>query len=363
MRYEHQASLIRDEKSPISIATVARQGHYNPALNIAPTLLVDGTPEQPAKLHAYLPLTAPRRYRSILVPVDGNPFAEHALPLALGIARRAGASVQVVHVHSPLESAYKPGELYSGSSPDGFLKQRQQAYLKGLVRHLAKVTAVPVRSLLIEGRDTADSLLESARAGADLVVMATHGRGAVRRFLLGGLADVLMRRLSIPMLFTRGYNAPADLTGDPLMRHLLIALNGSESAEQVLNPALALGALWEADHTFLRIVPPTVNYFGGYPDGYAAHPLALQQQEARSYLRSVVQRFGARSPTIRPRIVLDDRSTGKAILSFAQAHDVDVIALATRGRGGLARLFQGSVADHVVRHSPVPVLVSRPDAG
>jgi nucleotide-binding universal stress UspA family protein len=361
MRNEHQANLTRDERSPISIATVARQGHYDPALYIAPTQLEDAIPEQPAKLHVHRPLTAPRRYRSILVPVDGNPFAEHALPLALGIARRAGASVQVVHVHSPLESAYQPGELYSGTSLDAFLKQRQQAYLEGLVRRLAKVTAVPVRSLLLEGRDTADSLLESARAGADLVVMATHGRGAVRRFLLGGLSDVLMRRLSIPMLFTRGYNSPADLTGDPLMRHLLIALNGSESAERVLNPALALGALWEADHTLLRIVPPSVNYLGGYP---AAQPLALQQQaEARSYLRSVARRFGTRTPKIRPRIVVDDRSTGKAILSFAKAHDADVIALATRGRGWLARLIQSSVADHVVRHSSVPVLVFRPDAG
>src|SRR5262249_30206615 len=51
-----------------------------------------------------LTLTPPPRYRSLLVPLDGSPFGEHALPLALGIARRSGADVRLVHAHSPLES-------------------------------------------------------------------------------------------------------------------------------------------------------------------------------------------------------------------------------------------------------------------
>ncbi len=55
-----------------------------------------------------LTLVAPARYRSLLVPLDGSAFGEHALPMALGIARRAGASVRLVHVHSPLESAWGP---------------------------------------------------------------------------------------------------------------------------------------------------------------------------------------------------------------------------------------------------------------
>jgi nucleotide-binding universal stress UspA family protein len=295
--------------------------------------------------------------------VDGDAFAEHALPPALGVARRSGATVQVIHVHSPLQSAYKPDELYYDSGLDAFLRHRQQAYLEGLARRLAKVTSVPVRPVFLEGRDIADSLYESARAGTDLVVMVTHGRGPVGRFLFGDVADVLMRRLSVPVLFARGYDAPADLTGDPLMRHVLIALDGSKFAEQVLDPALALGTLSDADHTLLRVIPSMMDYSIGYPDGFARQPLVVKQQaEARTYLRSVAQRFGARTSRIRPRIVLDDQSTAKAILSFAQTHDADVIALATRGRGGLARLFQGSVADQVVRRASVPVLVFRPDA-
>ena len=62
-----------------------------------------------------------RRFRSLLVPVDGTPFGEHALPLALGLARRAGASVRLVYVHSPLESTFDTGRLYHNSALDAWL--------------------------------------------------------------------------------------------------------------------------------------------------------------------------------------------------------------------------------------------------
>lgn len=353
MNYGRQTNLIWDDREATSLATLVHREQNNSAVSAAP---------QRAKEEWGLTLTPPPRYRTILVPVDGNPFAEHALPLALGIARRSGAQVRVMHVHSPMQSTYKPDEIYYGSSLDDYLRRRQQAYLEGLARRLAKVTSVPVTPVFLEGRDIAHSLYESASVATDLVVMATHGRGPVGRYCFGGVADVLMRRLSVPVLFTRGYNAPADLTGDPIMRQVLIALNGSEFAEKVLDPALALGTLSDAEHTLLQVIPSITDYSVGYPVGLERQPLVVKQQaEARSYLRTVARRFPARTSRIRTRIVLGEQSTAKAILSFAQSNDADVIALATRGRGGLARLLQGSVADQVVRSASVPVLVLRPD--
>src|SRR4051794_18528227 len=129
-----------------------------------------------------LTLDPPCRYRSLLVPLDGEPFGEHALPLALGIARRAGARVRVVHVHRPLESTFQPDGVYYDSRLDTYLRRRQQAYLDDLIRRLAKVTSVPVTPVFMEGREVADSLCAAAGAGADLVVMATHGRGPLGRF-------------------------------------------------------------------------------------------------------------------------------------------------------------------------------------
>jgi nucleotide-binding universal stress UspA family protein len=309
-----------------------------------------------------LALTPPHRYRSLLVPVDGDSFGEHALPLALGIARRAGAAVRVVHVYCPLQSTYSPDRVYYDGGLDALLRRRQQAYLDGLVRRLAKATSVPVTPVYREGREVADSLCEAASAGTDLVAMATHGRGPLGRFWFGSVGDALMRRLSVPLLLVRGNTAPADLAGDPVMRHVLVPLDGSGLAEQALEPALALGTLAGADHTLLRVVPLETDCSAGY-GGTAPRPLGEgRQAEAWSYLRRTTDQLGGRGRRVHPRIVLAEQPTAKAILGYAGTHDADLIALATRGRGGLARLFRGSVADRVVRGASVPVLVVRPDA-
>jgi nucleotide-binding universal stress UspA family protein len=293
--------------------------------------------------------------------VDGEPFAEHALPLAIGIARRASAEVRVVHVHCPLRSTFQPDRLYPDRGLDAFLRRRQRAYLDDLFRRLRKVTSVPVTPVFLQGREVADSLCEAASAGTDLVLMATHGRSPLGRLWFGSVADVLMRRLSIPLLFVRGYNAPADLTGDPLVRHVLIPLDGSGFAERVLEPAMALGAPRDADHTLLRVIPSVTDYSLGYPGPRSHLPLADRQQaEAWNYLRRTTERLGRRTLRIHPRVV-HEQSVAQAILHYARMHDADVIALATRGRGGLARLFRGSVADRVVRGASVPVMVFRPD--
>ena len=310
---------------------------------------------------AGLTLDPPYRYRSLLVPVDGEPFGEHALPLALGIARRAGTEVRVVHVHCPVQSAYRPDRLYYDGGLDAWVRRRRQAYLDDLVRRLAKVTSVRVTPVYMEGREVAASLCAAASAGTDLVVMATRGRGPLGRFWFGSAADVLLRRLSVPLLLVRGSDAPADLTGDPLVRHVLIPLDGSPFAEQILEPGVTLGTLMGADHTLLQVLRPATDHSAGFGGSLEWPPRDQQHAEASAYLRRVVERRGGRTLRVHARTVRDERPTAQAILRYARTHDADLIALATRGRGGLARLFRGSVADRVVRGASVPVLVFRPD--
>jgi nucleotide-binding universal stress UspA family protein len=309
---------------------------------------------------AALALTPLPRFQSLLVPVDGEPFAEHALPLALEIALRAGAEVRVVHVHCALNAPYFGGWPHYDSGLDVVLRRRRQAYLDDLFRRLKRVTSVPVTPVFWRGREVADALREMTAAGTDLVVMATHGRGALGRFMFGGVADALMRRLSVPLLLVRGNGTAADLTAGPPVRHVLIPLDGSESSERVLEPALALGALLEADQTLLRVVPMPADHLAGY-EGEARQVIAEQWRlAARNDLRRVTRRLDERSHRVHPEVVFDERPTARAILRYARSHGADLIAMATRGRGGLARLLRGSVAGRVVRGSAVPVLVVPP---
>src|SRR5688572_11706389 len=117
-------------------------------------------------------------FRSLLVPLDGSTFAEHALPVALAVARRAGAGLRLVTVSTPLAEAYVEG-LYLGSGDlEEELTERHRAYLAGVADRLRGRADVPVRTEVHHGEVSPTLCGLVGQGDADLVVMATHGRGA-----------------------------------------------------------------------------------------------------------------------------------------------------------------------------------------
>ncbi len=306
-------------------------------------------------------------YRSILVPLDGSPFGEHALPLALSIARRARASLQVVHVYVPLAPLFAESHAGFDSSFDPLLKEQSRAYLDDVVRRLKDVSGVPVTSAFLEGT-VVDALREQVAArGAELVVMTTHGRGTVARAWLGSVADQLVRRMPVPVLLVRPHDGTPDLAQEPNRRHVLITLDGSRLAEQVLEPAVALGSLLEADYTLLQVIKPMLLGNLGTADGFVSglDPTALEQLQtlhdqekgqATAYLERVARGLRARSLRVQTRVVAHEQPA-VAILDEVRARAPGLVALETHGRSGLSRMFLGSVADKVVRAASVPVLI------
>jgi nucleotide-binding universal stress UspA family protein len=305
-------------------------------------------------------------FRSILVPLDGSVFGERALPLALGVARRAGAALHLAHVHS------LPGPLYVESvhtmenTLDPQARRRAREYLDGLVTRLAAESPVPVGAALLETeRTVADALMDHVlERRPDLVVMTTHGRGPLSRFWLGGVADELLRRLPVPLLLVR----PPEGKPDPAIeeaafRRILVPLDGSALAEQALGPATTLGGLMGAEFTLLEAVEPLTfigDELGGFaPDVDQSGVLAGLEEQARAYLDGVARRLRAGGLAVQTRVAGGKFPTG-AILEAAREGKADLIALATHGRGGVSRLLLGSVADKVVRGASTPVLVFRP---
>jgi len=308
-------------------------------------------------------------YRSILVPLDGSSFAEQTLPLALRLARSSGAGVQLVQVHVPLEATVAGAALAWDQKLDDALRQREKAYLEQVQRRLAQLSPVPLTTALLEG-SIADALEERARAtGADLVVMSTHGRGPLARSWLGSVADALVRRLPMPLLLVRPPNGKADLAKVPAVRHILIALDGSEFSERILEPALALGSLVGASFTLLRVVRPTVlgqdeaGALKASGDLWLVEQLEKvhekEQAQAKDYLEKVAERLRGRALQVQTRVLSHDQPA-LAILEEVKARQADLIALETHGRKGWQRLFLGSVADKVVRAAPVPILIAHP---
>lgn len=299
--------------------------------------------------------------RSLLVPLDGSPFAEHALPSAVSIAKRSGASIELARVETKLHSLELPTELadseFARTSADA------RAYLEDAAQRLRAAAHVHVTTCLLEGRVAQALHDRSAAAGVDLIVLTTHGRGPLSRLWLGSVADQLIREAPCPLLLVRPGETPPDLSQDVAFRHLLIPLDGSEFAEQILEPAMALGQLMNADYRLLRVVQPVA--VGGFEhvttaiSGPQASLVGFLETEARRYIARAGQVFLERSLAATQHVAMHVQPA-TAILQDAEAHGIDLIALATHGYRGPARFFLGSVADKVVRGAACCVLLYRP---
>lgn len=301
-------------------------------------------------------------FRTILVPLDGSTFGEHALPHALSIARRAGAALELVHVlvtPAPVFLDPYPGMESPG---DGRARKEASAYLDGVVRRLSPVAGVPVRSALLEGNVPEALQQHAADVRAGLMVLTTHGRGPFSRFWLGSVADELLRHAPLPLLLVRPEAKAPDFAKEVPYRRILVSLDGSPLSEMALRPATELGRLMDSNYTLFRCVPPA-RFAGDTLMGLRDEPeqalLERWKVQAEDYLDGVS--FRMRQDGLRPeRSVEIAQEPAEAILNAADEKHCDLIAMATHGRGGLARMLLDSVTDKVVRGTTRPVLVYRP---
>ncbi|MFO0930917.1 MAG: universal stress protein [Gemmataceae bacterium] len=307
--------------------------------------------------------------RSILVPLDGSTFGEHALPLAASLARKADGVLHLIHVHQVVPPATVAGVAIMDSL-DIHLRQDEQAYLADVARRVAQAGPINVKTALIDG-EVGPALAEFAsRVGAELVVMSTHGRGALGRFWLGSVTDDLVHELARPLLLVHPGEGKPDLGRSVELKNVVVALDGTSHAEKILDAAMLLGGVFGAAFTLVRVVQPVLrpSYL---PEGTGIMGLThsvleqvqtlqkQQQDEAQAYLDGVAPRLTGRGFRVQTRVVVDEQPA-VGILLEAQARNAEVVALETHARRGLARLFLGSVADKIVRGSGLSVLLAHP---
>jgi nucleotide-binding universal stress UspA family protein len=149
-----------------------------------------------------------------------------------------------------------------------------------------------------------------------------------------------------------------------MYRHILVPLDGSALAEQVLPHVHALAANEGTSKvTLLRAVPPvfttSVDYSGLMASDISDSMITLER-EAEAYLEGVADTFRAEGYSVDTEV--SAMPAAEAILDYAESQHADLIAIATHGRSGISRFVFGSVTQKVVQTAPVPVLVIRPKA-
>lgn len=295
------------------------------------------------------------RSKSVLVPLDGSQFAEAALPLAALTARRLDASVRLALVHVP---GTPPGD--DAASIDVAVQERERGYLAATASRLDPAGVVVPELTLLEGQPGPALAQELERRPADLVVMATHGRGAVSRMWLGSVADYLVRHLHGPILLVRPREGEP-IYGSTRLEEVLIPLDTSTASEQVIEIALAIGGP-AARMTLVHVVEPVLGVAEpALPFPMPMDPKLLEdlRRMAQARLDRVADRLRERGLGVVTRVLTGTGAAGM-ILEEAARGRYDLIAMTTHGEGGLRRMLVGSVADKVIRGADVPVLTLRP---
>lgn len=262
----------------------------------------------------------------ILVPLDGSSFAEAALPVALAIARRGRGEIRLLSVQEG---------TWTGRAREAALRWRAD-YLR------RADLGVHGRDVLVdhavrEGIAEHAILSEADAWDADLIVMATHGRGAISTNWLGGVSDHCLRHAQIPLLLV--HPRPSEARGADrafLPSRLVVPVDGSEGSTKAIEAAASLAILLSVPLELVRVAAPTED-----------------EATVREWLECDAALLRARGIDAFVR-VLAGEAPATAILEDA---GIEPIVISTHGAPTDAPTLLGSVADKVVRGARGAVLV------
>jgi nucleotide-binding universal stress UspA family protein len=308
-----------------------------------------------------MPVSRPRRFNRILVPIDFSRPSLKAIPYALAISRQFGAHVHLLHVTDVAQQP-PPTLLTLPLMPQSEWNHRFMKRLQALVlryRTDGNVSALEPRT----GTAYEEICAVTRELKADLIVIATHGYTGYERMFLGSTAERVVQHSPCPVLVVRqhirhwnGSIDPRTRTGFRI-RRILAPTDFSECSRAGFDYALQLARDFKAELRLVHVINPHAYPFG---DKYVALDPAQLMRETEHAAQKRMRSMAARAKT-RYSVRVIHGSPAIQIRNAAN-EDVDLIVISTHGRTGLGHILIGSVAEHVVRYAHCPVLVipSRP---
>jgi nucleotide-binding universal stress UspA family protein len=236
--------------------------------------------------------------------------------------------------------------------PEAAQTVEAQEYLKRVVAE-RKLGNTPVERAVLAG-EAAEAILEKAASGgADLIVMATHGRGGVARALLGSVTERVLHRSPVPVLVVRPDEAPVTAIGT-----LLVPYDETPGSVAALTLARSVAVMTGARLVLVQVVPPLPRW----ADGEEIEPEWEEEtrQGAQRALDELARDLVRHGVQAQGRAVVG--AVAGAIMAVAQEVQADAIVMSTQARTGIQRAMLGSVADAIVRKAAQPVLLIRQSA-
>jgi nucleotide-binding universal stress UspA family protein len=236
-------------------------------------------------------------------------------------------------------------------------ERASQAYLKKIAGTFGGLSV----SCVIDKGRAAEAIIERAAAdNGTLIAMATHGRSGINRWMLGSVAEKVLRATDNPLLLIRAAEqAKAD--EEARLSSVIVPLDGSELAESVLPAVVELAKKLGLEIVLFRAFNIPYGIYAG-ADGYYAinfdQLIAEMRSEAAGYLEKKSEELKNKGVE-KVSFLTKEGLSADEIISFGRETPDNLIAMCTHGRSGVRRWVLGSVTETVVRHCGDPVLVIR----
>ena len=302
---------------------------------------------------AYLPVftlrpVAPTVFDEILFPTDGGDGATAALEHVLDIASAHGSRVHILHV----ADTNQPSVTRLGGDVTDVLEREGEEVVREAAERADRRGVATVTEVL-QGDPYRTIVDYAGSRGIDLVVVPTHGRQGLEHVLLGSTTERIVRRSDVPVLTLRP-DEGAGVPGYPY-RDVLVPTDGSDPAATALRLGIDVAKATDASLHVLSVVDTTslgLDVRGG-----------VKTKALEESANGVVEEASALAEDAGVESVIGAVESGtsidRTVRSYVEEHGVDVVVLGTHGRTGLDRYVLGSVAERLVRTSPVPVLTVR----
>jgi nucleotide-binding universal stress UspA family protein len=288
------------------------------------------------------------RITKVLVPVDFSPPSTVAVNHAVLLARRFRAKLTLLHVIEPSTAL-----MYTFPT-ESEVAERQRC--ERAERMLSAMLGpedqddLDLETAVVVGDIPSEIELAVHEQHADIVVMGTHGRGLVGRWLIGSVAQSLLRTIDVPILTVCHATRPLSF------KRILFATDFSGSSAEGLDFTMDLAATLNASIVIAHVVDkrPEVTY--ETPEMTAIFDTEQKRftEEARSTFNQIEAEAKARK--VRVETILAQGIAADAISRIADENNVDFIVLAVSRKSRMDRILLGTTAEKVIRDANVPVL-------
>ena len=303
-------------------------------------------------------------YEKIVVPLDGSELAETSLHYATQLAAKCGAELVLLHVCGPEECHCGPEECHV-QPLHGVYTQDTAELIGGRLKDIGAKDA-RVTPVILVGDPTIEILRYVEENNIDLIAMATHGRSGIRRWVMGSVAVRIHRCSPVPVRLIRALSSDESAPEDWPEKRILVPLDGSDRAEQVLPYVVVHAHMSDSEVTLLRVdEPPSI--LSDYPE--ASMPLTWQEHVERAtahrreqcqlYVDSIAKDLRGKEINVKSECILGENAS-QEIIDYVFRNRPNLVAITTHARCALSAWPIGSTADKIIHATSSPILLVRP---